>query len=182
MGRDYNLYKWRALVHWVHFGQAKQMCNCVYIAICLKRHLLWSYWANFNETWQKVSPVGRDYYSYKCSSPVENWGGCPRKGEFMRHTFSCSLDPIFNESACWSGQLGGKIWILLCFYGESRVFKIQFLKLMFWAHTCFNRTVLIYLHNNSYLPKVDKPSFQMHISNSLYNKWVVCYHGNKIQQ
>ena len=30
MGRDYNLYKWRALVHWVHFGQAEQMCNCVY--------------------------------------------------------------------------------------------------------------------------------------------------------
>ena len=59
MGRDYNLYKWRALVHWVHFGQAEQMCNCVYIAICLKRHLLWSYWANFNETWQRVSPVGR---------------------------------------------------------------------------------------------------------------------------
>ena len=65
MGRDYNLYKWRALVHWVHFGQAEQMCNCVYIAICLKRHLLWSYWANFNETWQKVSPGGRDYYLYK---------------------------------------------------------------------------------------------------------------------
>ena len=69
-----------------------------------------------------------------------------------------------------------------CFYGESRVFKIQFLKLMILAHTCFNHTVLILLHSNSYLPKVDKPSFQMHISNNPYNKWIVCYHGNKIQQ
>ena len=50
MGRDYNLHKRRALVHWVNFGQAEQMCNCEYIAICLKRHLLWSYLANFNET------------------------------------------------------------------------------------------------------------------------------------
>ena len=50
--------------------------------------------------------------------------------------------------------------------------KVKFLK----------SKVGISLHNNSYLGKAVKLRFQMHISNSLYNYWIVCYHGNKIQQ